>query len=187
MERLDIVKFFAYTRELYRLAGYREDCQRSAAPGVAVKLGEDNAGDIQRLVEALRNIHGVLTCHGVHHQQYLVRRGLALDVFQLVHERFVNVQTSRSIQQNNVEAVVLGVFYALFCDLHRVGLTHLENVSACLFADYLQLVDSRRSVYITGNQQRTPVLRDKVLCKLCAVGGLTGTLQTAHHDNARRL
>ena len=86
------------------------------------------------------------------------------------------MQTSGGIQHYNIKTVVLGVSDALFCDLHRVGLTHFEDMRACLFADYLQLVDSRRSVDIAGNKQRTAVLRDKVLCELCAVGGLTGTL-----------
>ena len=86
------------------------------------------------------------------------------------------MESAGGIQHYNIESVVLGVLYALFRDPDGVGLSHLENVGACLFADDLQLVDSGRSVDVAGNQQRTAVLRDEVLCKLRAVGGLTGTL-----------
>ena len=97
------------------------------------------------------------------------------------------METSGGIQHHNVKAVVLCVLNTLFSYLHGVGLTHFEDVRACLFADYFQLFDSGGSVDIAGNQQRTAVLCDEVLCKLCAVGGLTGTLKTAHHDDAWRL
>ena len=86
------------------------------------------------------------------------------------------METSGGIQQNNVEAVVLCVPDTFLSDLHRVGLTHFEHVRACLFANYFQLVDSRRSVDIACYQQRAVILRDEVLCELCAVCGLTGAL-----------
>ena len=80
VERLDIVELFAYAREFYRLAGYRQDCQSGTASGVAVQLGEDNARDVEGFIEALCDVHRVLTGHGVDNEEYLARICLALYV-----------------------------------------------------------------------------------------------------------
>ena len=51
-----------------------------AAAGIAIGLGQDDAVDAHRLVEGLGNIHSVLACHGIHHQQRLVHGDSFLDL-----------------------------------------------------------------------------------------------------------
>ena len=78
----------------------------------------DYAVDSQRIIEALCYIDCVLTGHRIDYQQNLVRMDLRLDVLQLLHQLFVDVQASSSIQDDNVVAIVLGVFDCIFGNLH---------------------------------------------------------------------
>ena len=55
------------------LAGDLLDRERGAAAGVAVELGEDDAVELQRLVEGLGHGDGVLTGHGVDDEERVVR------------------------------------------------------------------------------------------------------------------
>ena len=57
----------------------RADGERRAAAGIAVELGEHDAVDAERLVERGGGVHRVLSGHGVHDQQDLVRLHRRLD------------------------------------------------------------------------------------------------------------
>ena len=75
----------------------------------------------------------------------------------------------------------------LFGDLDGVFGAHFKHRHACLFADDLQLVDSRRTVNVAGDQQRTAVLLFlEHFGELGGMGRLTGALQAAHHNDRRR-
>ena len=64
MEGLQRRGLLADPEELDRLAGDVADRQRRAAAGVAVGLGEDDAGQRQGVVERLGGVGGVLAGHG---------------------------------------------------------------------------------------------------------------------------
>ena len=63
---------------------------------------------------------GILTGHGVHHQQGLIHGNGSLDVHQLLHQHFIDLQAACRIQNNDVVAVVLGVCQCLTGDLRRL-------------------------------------------------------------------
>ncbi len=107
-----------------------------------------------------------------------------LDVLELIHKLLINVQTACRIKYHHVIAVFRGVLYRLPCNDHRVYLTHFKDLYPCLFAYYLQLIDSRRTVHVTGSKQWTLPLILEVLRQLCSMGGLTGALETHHHYDA---
>ena len=75
MEGLQGRGLLADAQELDRLAGDLADGQGRAAAGVAVGLGEDDAGQRQGLVEGLGGVGRVLAGHGVDHEQGLDRAG----------------------------------------------------------------------------------------------------------------
>ena len=50
------------------------DAQGGAAPGVAVELGEDDAVELEGVVEGPGRGHGVLAGHGVDDEERVVRR-----------------------------------------------------------------------------------------------------------------
>ena len=56
-----------------------------------------------------------------------------------------------------------------------------------LLADYLQLLDSRRTIHVAGYEQRSVTLVFKFEGKFCGVRCFTATLQTAHHNYGRRM
>ena len=98
------------------------------------------------------------------------------------------MQTTCGVDDNKVVAVVARVFQTLFYYLARVYLTHLENGDFRLSAYYFQLFDSRGAVNVGGDEQRSfHLFIFKIFRELRGVGGLTCTLQSAHHYNAGRL
>ena len=69
MEGLYIFYLFAHADKLYGLAGYVSYGKRRTAAGVAVQLGENNAGYIKQVIKAFRYVYRILTCHGVYYQK----------------------------------------------------------------------------------------------------------------------
>ena len=72
MEGFERVVFFADADELDGLAGDLADGERCAAAGVAVHLGEDDAGERELLVELVGGVDRVLSGHGVGDEQDLL-------------------------------------------------------------------------------------------------------------------
>ena len=146
-----------------------------------------NAGDTNSLIESLRNVYSVLTGHGIDNQHDLVGVRQSLDVLELLHESLVNVETSGGVDNKDIVTVVLSVFQGFAGDSHRAYLTHFKDLYVSLLTDYLKLIDSSRTVDVAGSQQGTVSFLFQELSQLCGMGGLTGTLESAHHDDCRRL
>jgi len=121
MEHFQIVQLFAGALELDGLAGDAQHRKCRTAAGIAIGLGQDDAVDANRLVEGLGNIHSVLACHGIHHQQRLVHGDSFLDLHELLHQDLVDLQTAGGIQDHNVVAVIPGVGQRLAGDLRGLG------------------------------------------------------------------
>ena len=73
IEHLEAVDLLADAGELDRRAGDLPHRQRRAAARVAVELGQDDAGQRQRLLERLGGVDRVLALHRVDHEQRLDR------------------------------------------------------------------------------------------------------------------
>ena len=187
MEHVEIAEFFARTDELDRLAGHGSCGKRRTAAGVAVELGKNQTVNAKCVVERRCHIHSILTGHGVDHQQNLVRMNGALDILELVHQCFIDMQTTCRIKKHIIVAVILGFRDCQTCNFNRVDLTAFKNGNACLFTHDLQLFDCGGTVNVARHKQRTVTLVFKHQCKLSAVGGFTGALQTAHHHDCRRM
>ena len=176
MEHIQIIQLFAGALKLDGLAGNGQHRKRCTAAGIAVGLGKDDAIHAHRLVEGLGHVDGVLTGHGVHHQQGLVHGNGGLDVHQLLHQHFVDLQAACGIQNDDVVAVVSGVRQCLAGDLRRLCAGQGEHRRTGLFAHHLQLVNSSGAVDIAGHQHGAAALLDVKLGKLCRVGGFTVAL-----------
>ena len=110
-----------------------------------------------------------------------------LDVLKLLHQLFINMQSTSGIEDNDIISVVLRMLDRILCDLHWTDGSHLKHRSVYLLTDNFQLFNRCRTINVTGNQQRTFALLAEHLCQFCRVGGFTGTLQTAHHDDSWNL
>jgi hypothetical protein len=69
MEILERVRLLADADVLDRLLQHAVDRERRTAARIAVHLREDDAGDVETRVEALRDLHGVLARHAVGDEQ----------------------------------------------------------------------------------------------------------------------
>ena len=72
-------------------------------------------------------------------------------------------------------------------DLDGVDLPHLKDGHARSVADDLQLLDGGGTVDVARGQQRPVAQIFQHKGELCAVSGLTRALETAHHDDRRRV
>ena len=187
MERLKRFKLLAHADELDRAARDRLDRQRRTASGVAVELRQNDAVDAQPLVEALGHVHGILTRHGIDDEQDLVRLDVRLDILKLLHELFINVQTTRRIDDHDIVDVRTRIFDRTSGNRHGIrALRHGKDGDAKLLAQHLELLDSRRSIDIGRNEQRFLSLLLERKAELSRRGRLARALKSRHHDDGRR-
>ena len=97
------------------------------------------------------------------------------------------MQTAGGIEDDDIVAVVFGVFDGFFRDGDGVFGAHLKDRYLRFRADDLELFDRGGSIDIAGDQHGSVVLFFEVLTELGGMSGFTGTLQAAQHDDGRRL
>ena len=73
----------------------------------------------QFAVESDGLVHGILTGHGVGDEKNLMGMDGVLYRRQLLHEFFVDVQTARSIDQEDIAKTLLGSLQSLLAEGHR--------------------------------------------------------------------
>lgn len=159
--------------------------ERAAPPrGVTVHLGEHDAGDAQLLVEGIGHRDGILTRHGVRHEENLLRREGGLEGRQFVHQGFIDVQTACGVEQYGGALLLFRVGEGRTDDVQRL------HVRRGLIIWYIELsgqrhelVDGRRAVYVDRHEIRTHLALAQQVGDLGGRGGLTRTLQAHHHDH----
>ena len=186
VERLNLIQFLTHTGKLDGFPGHRPNRQGRAASGIAIQLTQQHTGYAQSLVKGGRSVDGILTGHGIHHQQDLCRFHRIPDGHQFLHQRLIDMQPAGGIQEHQILTVAFGIFDAVLGDLHRVSLSLLEHRQSQLTAHRFQLLDGRRTVHVAGHQQGIFTLAFHISCQFCAVGGLTCALQAHQHHNAWR-
>ncbi len=184
MELLERIEMLARADELDRHAGDGLDRQRGAAAGVAVELRHDHAVKLQRLVERLRAVDGVLAGHRIDHQIDLIGSHALVDHRELVHQLGVDVQTTGGVEDRYVGSRFLGL-------LHR-GVAEGDGVfrvkigvdrQAKLLAEHLQLLDGGGTLQVGRHQQRLAAAGGQDLPELAAGRRLARTLQAAEHQH----
>ena len=91
MEGLQRIGLLAHADELDRLAGEVANRQGGTTTGITVCLGEDDTSERQRLIKGLGGIGGILTGHGIHHEQGFHRVDCPMQALDLAHHVFINV------------------------------------------------------------------------------------------------
>ncbi|MCY1206449.1 hypothetical protein D9M72_180200 [compost metagenome] len=189
VEHLEAVDLLAHTGELDRHARHLAHRQRRAAARVAVGLGQDDAGEGQRLLEGLGGVDRVLALHGIDHEQGFDRIELGVQLLDLGHQHFVDRQAAGRVDQQHVEVVAPGVVERGARDVQRllVGRAR-EPLGAGLLGHGLELLDGGRAVHVARHGEHLLLaLLDQVLGQLGGGGGLAGALQAGHEDHGRRL
>ena len=187
MELVDGIELLAGTHELDGLVHHRADGEGRTATGVTVELGQYHAVEVQAVVEFLGRVHGILTGHGIDHEEDFVGMDGLLDGGNLVHHFLVHGQTTGGIDDNQVVTFGLGLLDGVLGNLHgvfAVGLAVHGHVN--LLGQYAQLFDGGRTIDVAGHEQRLAVLlRLEHAGQLAREGCLTRTLQTRHQDDRR--
>ena len=127
MKRFNITQLFAGTDEFNRLAGDSLGGKSSAAAGVAVHFCHENTVNTQRFIKCRSYVDGVLTGHRIDNQHDFSGLYGGFDVFQLIHQRFINVQAACRVKQNQIIRIFLCVIDTCLGNLDRIALSHFEN------------------------------------------------------------
>ena len=141
-------------------AGDLRDRQRGTTAGVAVELGEHDAGEADAVAERLGGGDRVLADHRVDDEQRLVGLHGVADVGGLPHQLGVDAQPAGGVDDDDVvhggaRACSIDVA-APTCDRVADAVARLggEDVDPGLLADDLQLGDRVGSLQVGGDQQR---------------------------------
>src|SRR6185437_9501782 len=140
-EVLERVELFAGADELDRLAGRGAHRERRAAAAIAVDAAQDDAGDVDALVERARQVHGILAGERVGNEQDLVRIDRRLYRGRLLHQLFVDMGAAGGIEDDDVVAAEPGLALGAARDLDRsLVLQDRQGVDADLRAQHAQLL-----------------------------------------------
>ena len=167
-------------------ARHAPDAQRGAAPGIAVHLGQHQAGDGQAMVEGLGHGDRLLAGHGVHHQQRLGGRDRAGDAHQLIHHRLVDVQPAGGVQQDHVVPTLPRGLQPRSRDLQR-GRADGPGVDLDpdVIAQLHELVHGGGPIHVGGHQQRPVALLAQANRQLGGGRRLARALQPDQHHHRR--
>ena len=103
-----------------------------------------------------------------------------------MHERFVNLQTTGGVEDDDVAAIRVGKCQRLARDLQNIRLAALQkNRNANLFAKRFQLIHRRRAINVRRHEQRRAALFCQQFCQLAAGSGFAGAVQADHQHAAR--
>src|SRR5690348_6671380 len=101
MELLQGVGLFTHTDVFDRFLGDAVDRERRTTARIAIHLGEDDAGDVKALVEALGDADSVLPGHSVRDEENLVGMNRVLEMIQLGHHLIVDLEATGGIDDDD--------------------------------------------------------------------------------------
>ena len=185
MEGFDICNFFTSTSEFDWFSSDVTNRKGRTTTSITVNLCKDDTSHFQLSVKFTRNVCCFLTDHGIDDQENLIWLSKCFNVTELIHEKFVNLQTTCRIDQNIVVMVSFCLLQTLANNLHcRNFSPKSKDRNINLLSQCFELVDGRRTIDVGCNHQGTSILFlfkfvSKFTCKSC----FTSPLQTDHHDN----
>ncbi|MNN40536.1 hypothetical protein D3C81_1546130 [compost metagenome] len=81
-----------------------------------------------------------------------------MDLLQLIHQCFINMQAACGIDDDIIQVIVLRMLDSLSGNLYRTNLIpQSEYRNLNLFAQYLQLLDRSGTVYVASYEQRAVI------------------------------
>ena len=112
---------------------------------------------------------------------------MILEVADFLHHLLIHSQSTGCIDDDHIVAVGLSLLQSVVSDAEYILVIRLTiNRHTHLFAYYMELLDSSRTIYVASHEQRLlTFLVLEHIGKLTAEGSLTRTLQTTHQDYSR--
>ena len=190
MELLEVPQPFTGGGEHDRPAGDLGDGQRGAAAGVAVELGEHDAGEVDAGEEGLGGGDRVLADHRVDDEEHLVGVHGGADVRGLLHEHLVDAEAAGGVDDDDVVELRAGDVHRVRRDLDRIadavaGLGCVGEGAGAL-ADDLELVDGIGPLEVGGDEHRPVALGLEPVGELAGERRLARALESGEHDHGRR-
>ena len=184
VEHVEGFHFLARAHKLNGLIHHGAYRKGSTAARVAVEFREHHAVEVEAFVELLSRVHGVLTRHGVHHEERFVGlRGL-LNGGNLAHQFLIDGEAAGCIDNHRVVALCLGLVDTFAGYLHGVFAFEVHiNGHLYLLCQHAQLLHGCGAIYVARHEQRLAaslVLEQQG--ELAAEGRLTRTVETCHED-----
>ncbi len=195
MEGLEGVGLFADADELDGLAGDVANRERCAAAGIAVHLGEHDAGEAEALVKILRGVDGVLAGHGVGDEQespdglssFLSRSISPISSSSMCRRPAVSTM---SVSQPMMTGFAAGFFGQAF-DERRAGgfafLVAFVEFGFDGFGDDLELLARGGAIDVDRDEHGPMAALLEPGGELAAGGGFAGALQAGHENDRGRL
>jgi hypothetical protein len=146
---------------------------------------ENDAGEGERVVEALGDLDRVLADHGVDHEENVLRFDGGFDARELGHQALVDRESPGGVVDDDVVAVLLGFGDRRFADLERALVRNVEHRDADARAEHLKLLDGRGPLHVGRDEKRLFPLFDEVARELRGGGRFAGALEAYHHDAGR--
>ena len=136
------------------------DRQGGAAAGVAVELGEDDAVELEGLVERLGRGDGVLAGHGVDDEERVVGLDRVGDAPDLVHQLGVDGEAAGGVDDDDVAAGVAGLVDAGAAAVSTGSppVSPAKTGHVDLAAERAQLLDGGRALEVGADEQRVAAL-----------------------------
>ena len=199
VEDVEVLELLAGGREQDRHAGDLAHRQRGTTAGVAVELGQHDAGEADALAERLGGGDRVLADHRVEDEQHLVGIDGVADRGGLAHQLVVDAEPARGVDDDDVVVLGLGLGEAgrgdgdgvagrrrasgprsTRRDAARTPATPARSPTIC---SWLTAPGRCRSQATSSGVLPLPA---KPFGELAGERRLTGALQAGQHDHRRR-
>ena len=188
VERVEVRRLFTRAHVADRDARDGLHRQRGATTGVAVELGQDDAGEGRGFVELGGYVDGLLAEGGVGDEEDLVRLEGVADAADFLHQVAVDLQATGGVDDDEIRGGGFGFLDQAAHHRGDIGRGAVgTEIKAFVLGEGLELVDGRRATQVGGDEGRLPdaLLLDEVLGELRGAGGLARALK-ADEEHAQR-
>ena len=195
VEDLEVRHLLPGRGEEDRQAGHVPHGQGRAAAGIAVELGQDDAGDVDALLERVRGGDGVLADHGVDDEEDLVGIDGVADLGRLLHHLGVDAEAPRGVDDDDRVELGLRLLEGGLRDLDGIALGLLvlardaglggEDRDPRPLSDHRQLGDGVGALKVRGDEHGRLARGLEVARELARERRLARALEPREHDDGR--
>src|SRR3989344_3358427 len=126
----------------YRLCGGIADRYCSPSLVINIKLAQDNAIDSDNFIESVNLLNQIITCNALSDKYLKVWLCNPVYLFKLLHQVFIVVLPSCSVNQDNVQSLCLCMFYPVIGNSSRISAVIMSYyMNSKLFSVLFQLLD----------------------------------------------
>ena len=154
MENVKRFHLFARSDKENGLINHVTNGKGSTTAGVAVKFCQHNSFEVEAVVELFGGVHGVLSGHGINHEERVVGLNRSLDGGDFVHQFLIDGEASGGIDDDGVIAFRLGFVNAFKSNLDGVFFLAVHiHLHANLLTEHLELVNGGGTIDVAGDEQ----------------------------------